>query len=75
MRKWEYHVSLWDSNIDQEEANDLTEYLDELGVEGWELVTMVPQFKSGSNAEFQVETVETTSFVITMKRELETVAE
>lgn len=70
MKNWEYHVSLWDSNINQKEVNNLNEHLDELGAEGWELVSIVPQLKSDSNTEFQVESVQTASFVITMKREL-----
>ena len=63
MKKWEYNVIFWDAPILKvQDSFDLQDSLNENGVDGWEVVSMSPQFGGISGA--------TKGFIILLKREL-----
>lgn len=68
MVKWEYKTVLWDSYIDNKESYELNEYLNELGDEGWELVSTSTQIESSSNTDDQLNYVGTNSLILILKR-------
>ncbi|QPA56295.1 DUF4177 domain-containing protein [Lysinibacillus sphaericus] len=58
MKKWEYQVVDFEETINDSNLNNLRQYLDDSGFDGWELASIVP--KSSEKGD---------SVVIVLKRE------
>lgn len=71
MKRWEYKVVFWDTSILTSRGSfDLEITLNEHGINGWEVVSMTNPIDRSENTDEGIDSsVETTSFLIVMKRE------
>jgi hypothetical protein len=67
MAKWEYKVEKYNSTISA--TGTIEQLLNGFGRDGWELVSVVPQYASSSNSENQLDDIWIESNAFIFKRE------
>ena len=68
MAQWEYKVESHPVNLEGTET--VYSILDDNGVNGWELVNIIPEYTNTTNVEDQVDSIYVSKYAFVFKRQI-----